>query len=291
MGLRQKFNLMVGGVFLVGIAISGGLMYWITQRNAQEEVLQEARILYEAALAIRGYTANEIAPLLLPMIEEQFLPHTIASFAAQYNFRTMQQRFPDYSYKEAALNPTNLNDMAKGWEAEVIETFMENRDITEKVIVRTTDQGEVLTLAHPIVIENQVCLRCHGAPDDAPRSMLALYGTENGFGWKLGDVIGAQLVSVPTDVPKRRAWEHFGLSMAMVTGVFVVILVALNIGLNRIVIRPLKRMSTVADEVSLGNLDAPEFTHESKDEVGSLSESFNRMRRSLASALKMIDGI
>lgn len=290
MGLRGKFNLLLVCVCLLGLAISGAVSYWMARQHAREDVIQDARILHRTALAIRGYTANEIAPLLRPMIEDQFLPHTVPSFAAQYNFRTLQDSYPDYSYKEAALNPTNLNDKATPWEAEIIEAFRNQPELSEQVVVRRDDAGtELLTLANPIRIEDEGCLRCHGDPADAPESMRVLYGTENGFGWEMGEVVGAQLVSVPTSVSNRRAMKEFGSSMAMIGGVFALIIFVIDVGLHYIVIRPVKRISQVADEVSMGDLDAAEYEHKSKDEIGTLSASFNRMRRSLTSAMRMID--
>jgi len=41
--------------------------------------------------------------------------------------------------------------------------------------------------------------------------------------------------------------------------------------------------------VSMGELDAPEFAVRSKDEIGVLSESFARMRKSLVHAMKLLD--
>jgi HAMP domain-containing protein len=253
-------------------------------------VLQEARILSETALAIRGYTKSEIEPLLRPMIKEQFLPHVVPAFAAEYNFRTLEAKFPEYSYEEAALNPTNLNNKAEAWEATIITTFREQPELTEQLVSRDKPNGQVLTLAHPIHIKDEACLQCHSEPSAAPASMLALYGPENGFGWKLGDIIGAQLVSVPANVPEKRAWRHFWLSMGMITGVFATIVIALNVALHVIVLHPIKRISHVMDEFSMRHLDTPEYVHNTRDEIGLLSESFNRMRRSLSSAIKMLEG-
>ena len=39
----------------------------------------------------------------------------------------------------------------------------------------------------------------------------------------------------------------------------------------------------------LGNMDAPEFTVRGRDEIASLAESFTRMRRSLANAMKLLE--
>jgi protein-histidine pros-kinase len=48
-------------------------------------------------------------------------------------------------------------------------------------------------------------------------------------------------------------------------------------------------MAAVADQVSLGNFDAAPFEMKGNDELSMLARSFNRMRTSLASAMKMLD--
>jgi protein-histidine pros-kinase len=56
-----------------------------------------------------------------------------------------------------------------------------------------------------------------------------------------------------------------------------------------IIIRPVRRISAGALEVSMGNMDAPEVVVRGNDEIASLAVSFNRMRRSVANALKLLD--
>jgi protein-histidine pros-kinase len=41
--------------------------------------------------------------------------------------------------------------------------------------------------------------------------------------------------------------------------------------------------------VSQGELDAPEFASKSRDEIGTLAESFARMRTSVVQAMKMLE--
>ena len=45
----------------------------------------------------------------------------------------------------------------------------------------------------------------------------------------------------------------------------------------------------MADQVSTGNLDAPELPVKGKDEISVLAGSFNRMRLSLVKALKLLE--
>jgi protein-histidine pros-kinase len=120
--------------------------------------------------------------------------------------------------------------------------------------------------------------------------MIDLYGSANGFGWKLGDVIGAQIVSVPMQVALDRANEAFKVNLIALVAVFAVTIMLLNLLLHFVIVKPIRRISSIASEVSLGKMDAPEFEERGHDEIASLAGSFNRMRRSLANAMKMLEG-
>ena len=119
--------------------------------------------------------------------------------------------------------------------------------------------------------------------------MIDLYGSANGFGWKLGDVIGAQIVSVPMRVALDRADDAFKVYLAALVAVFAVTIVLLNLLLHFVIVKPIRRLSAIASEISLGNMDAPEFEEHGRDEIASLAGSFNRMRRSLANAMKLLE--
>ena len=143
--------------------------------------------------------------------------------------------------------------------------------------------------ARPIRITNPACLGCHSTPDVAPESMIKLYGDTNGFGWKLDEVVGAQIVTVPMTVPIRHAERAFITFMSTIGGVFLVIIVVLNVLLRTVVTRPVTRMAAIADKISKGDLDSPEFDESGRNEISVLGASFNRMRRSLEKAMNMLE--
>lgn len=290
MRIGAKFNLVVLAVFLVGFAITALLSWTMLQKNARQEVLDRASLMMEAALAMRGYTVGEIRPLLAPHMGEKFLPQTVPAYAATQTFEKLRETHAEYTYKEATLNPTNPRDRAVGWEADIVETFRNFADHEEVIGQRETPTGRSLYLARPIRITNPGCLVCHSLPAAAPQTMIDQYGTANGFGWEMNEVVGAQIVSVPMSVPEQHARNAFTVFMATLAGVFVMIIIALNIMLRTIVISPITRMAALADEVSKGNLRAADFPSGGKDEVATLGTSFTRMRRSLEKALKMLQG-
>jgi protein-histidine pros-kinase len=287
--LIWKFNLVLLGIFLVGFAISGYVSYNVLQKNAREEVLQHARLMMEAALASRTYTNTQVKPLLETQLKYVFLPQTVPAYAATEQFNDVRKTHPDYAYKEATLNPTNPRDRASDWEADVVQIFRQTPATTELVGERDTPTGRSLYLARPIQIKNGACLVCHSTVDAAPKTMLDIYGGANGFGWKLNEIIGAQVVSVPMTVPIARASATFRTFMISLAAVFLATFVLLNLMLHMIVIRRVTRLAAIADQVSLGNLEAGEFRTRSKDEIGVLTEALGRMKTSLVQALKMLE--
>ena len=289
MKLIVKFNLVFLVIFVIGLVIAAYVSRSLLQKNARDEVVQNARIMMESSLASRAYTANQIKPLLETQMKYQFLPQTVPAYGATEQFNDLRKKFPDYNYKEATLNPTNPRDRATDWEADVVNQFRQAADRSEIVGERDSQSGPTLYMARPIQIKNEACLICHSTVDAAPKTMIEMYGPANGFGWKLNEVIGAQIVSVPLTVPVKRADDTFRVFMISLTAVFAFIAIALNLMLMFIVIRPVSRLSEIADQVSLGKIDAPEFRSKGKDEIAVLAGSFNRMRTSLVQAMKMLE--
>ena len=289
MKLIWKFNLVLLGIFVLGFAIAGYVSYRVLQANAREEIVQNARLMMEAALSSRTYTNTQVKPLLDTQLKYAFLPQTVPAYAATEMFNEMRKKHPDYGYKEATLNPTNPRDRASDWEADIVNAFRQSKDNVEMVGERDTPTGRALYLARPIQVTSAACLVCHSTIEVAPKTMVDLYGPANGFGWKMNEVIGAQVVSVPMSVPINRADQTFRTFMLSLAGVFIVTFVLLNVMLHMMVIRRVTRLSGIADQVSLGNLDAGEFRTRSSDEIGVLTEALGRMQVSLVQAMKMLE--
>lgn len=176
------------------------------------------------------------------------------------------------------------------WETDVVGIFRNTATTQEVIGERETPGGRSLYLARPIQIKSPACLECHSTVDAAPKTMIDQYGSANGFGWKMDEVIGAQIVSVPMAVPIARADKTFTAFMGSLALVFVAIFVLLNVMLYTMVIRRVTHLAGIADQVSLGNMDAGEFKSTSRDEIGTLTGAMGRMKASLVQAMKMLEG-
>jgi HAMP domain-containing protein len=289
MKIRTKIRLSLFVAGIVGLGLAGAGAYTILKRNAIAESLQNARIITATASAIRSYTDKRIGPLLAQQMKLQFLPESIPFFAAKYNLQTIQKRLPNYTYREPTLNPTNITDRANGWETDLIDAFRKNPETREAVTIRDTENGPSVTLAQPLKIDSPACLACHSTPEKAPATMVALYGTQHGFGWKLGEIVGAQVVSIPLAVPLARAYRILLWFMLGLAAIFLIVIALVDLLVRAVVVKPIEGISDMADKVSLGQMEAPELVRDSKDEIGSLATSFNRMRRSLQNAIKLLE--
>jgi protein-histidine pros-kinase len=289
MGLRLKFNLVLIVVFLIGFAAVGLISRRLLETSAREEVVHNARLMMNTALAVRAYTVQQIKPHLDPMLGDAFLPQSVPAYAATETLAHIRKEYPDYGYKEATLNPTNPRDRATDWEADIVQQFRQNTETKELISERISATGRQLYIAKPIQIVNPACLVCHSIPGAAPASMIKVYGEANGFGWKPQEVIGAQVVTVPMELPILNAERTFRTFMVSLAGVFATVFVVLNLMLSWLIVRPIRKMARVADKISTGDFDAPEFSVRGRDEVAVLGTAFNRMRRSLDKAMQMLE--
>jgi len=289
MKLRTKFNIVLVTACFIGIGAASFLSYRAAQDNALQEIENEIAMIRANALAVRHYTSTGITPLLADDNDILFIPNSVPSFSAQTVFARFQESFPEYTYKEAALNPTNPQDLANAWEADLIDQLRADQSLDRVDAIREADDARYYVVAFPFTIKSEGCLSCHSDPEIAPAAMLDLYGPENGFGWELNETIGAQIVSAPMALADKRALDLVIVILSAIAVAFAVVIVLVNIMLSRIVLKPVSVMSDISEQVSMGDFSAPEYVKKGKDEISSLSGSFNRMRRSLASAMKLLE--
>lgn len=291
MKLLVKFNLVLFVMFAIAIAATAAVSRDLLRRNARAEVYENAKILIESALAVRTYTSRNIAPLLETQIKYEFRPEMVSAYSAIELLKNLREANPEYKqfqYREATLNPTNPANRAVDWESDIVNSFRNGAVQPPLFGERETPNGRMLYVAKPLKA-NDACMRCHDTAALAPTTMIAKYGGANGFGWKVGEIIGAQIVQIPESFVLARADATFRVFMGSLLGVLLAIALTLNGLLWWMFIRPITQISALADRVSLGEIDAPDFSARGRDEIGMLANALSRMRRSLVQAMRMLE--
>jgi HAMP domain-containing protein len=290
MKLTTKINLILAGTFLMALLLVGINSYLLTEDNALQQVTDQAELIMQEALAVRSYTVNEIRPLLNQNSDSdgKFHPQTVPAYSATQTANLLRQSRPNYSYKEAVFNPTNPRDKATPAEEQIIRQFIADPNLTKLIGNQEVNGVKTLYIAYPIRIINPRCLACHSTPEAAPAAMRAIYGDSGGFGWKLNEVVGTRMVAVPYTLPAELARKTFFSFLISLAVIFLLLFFVVNITIRKLVLKPVSRLTRMADELSKGNLNSAEIKVTGKDELAEMSAAFNRMRRSVIKIVQLM---
>ncbi|MEY3403279.1 MAG: hypothetical protein AN487_14595 [Anabaena sp. CRKS33] len=298
--LSKKLTTLMVAVFMGGIIFSGVVYYNILHRNAENEVNTQANLLISTVDAIRKYNADRVTPLLKEQSKEKMLIEALPSVAAAKVFDIFTNaayKYGEYRYRNAMINPTNINDKATENEIKIIEKLSQQykpkgTNIAEGYLTINGENNRYFYTARPIIIEKSQtsCLSCHTSLETSPKSLQALYqkgvySGNNGFGWELDKVIGTKIIYVPADKIDKIAKQNFLIILGTFMAIFAISILLVNLWLKQHIVRPLNQITQVAEAVSLGDMDAS-FENKSKDEIGRLADAFRRVKTTLEIAIK-----
>lgn len=290
--LGTKLNLILISILISAIAICGVLLSRILEHKIEREVADKAFLIIETMNSVRNYTSSQVKPELASRLatEANFIPETVPAYSAREVFEGLrkQPKYEDFLYKEATLNPTNPRDKADSFETIMTQKFRQDLQLQEQTGFRTYGKNKFYYIARPLKIGKASCLECHDTVERAPANLINTYGTEHGFGWKLNEIVASQVVSVPASQVYAAARQLKFTVLGIVGSIFVTAIFLINLFLNKSIIKPIKQIAAKSNEISTGDLEI-QFTHNSKDEIGSLTKSLNRMVQSLKMAFEMID--
>ena len=295
--LGTQFTLVLTLIFIGGIILSGLTLSKAMQYKAEDEIATHAEILTQTMNAVRKYTSDRIAPLLKDRLETTptFISEVVPAFSAWKVFENFrhQPEYRNFFYKEATLNPTNLKDKADPFETDLVAQFRKQPHLDRLSGYRNLNGAKLFFTARPLIVKEASCLQCHSRPAVAPRSQIASFGSANGYGWKLNDLVAAQTIYVPSDEVFARGNKYLALSMGVFSSIFAVVVLLINRLLKWRVIEPIDRLTAIARKMTTGTMtaaqvgefDAPSITRVARraDEPGQLARAFQHMAHEVAS--------
>ena len=294
--LGTQFTLLLTLIFVGGSILSGITLSSAMQRKAEDEVATKAELLTQTMNAVRSYTSDRVAPLLQEQLvtSPEFISETVPAYSAIEvfeNFRK-QPEYADFFYKEATLNPTNPRDKADAFEANLVERFRAQPELAKLTGYRNIEGVKQFFTARPLKVTAASCLQCHSRPEVAPPSQIAKFGSENGFGWQLDDIVAAQTIYVPSNEVFAKGDQYLLLTMGIFVSVFAMLSLLINRLLKRRVIRPVRQITAIARSLTTGSVTAekveasysPNMLKIARraDEPGQLARAFQHMAQEVA---------
>jgi signal transduction histidine kinase/DNA-binding response OmpR family regulator/HAMP domain-containing protein len=282
--IGTKF-LIIFGIFT--IIFSGFILFRIwaqNQAHTKELLTSQAELALYFDLAIREYVAEKIRPFAEQHVDQDdFVPEIMStSFVARSIFEKVHKKFPDYIIKFSSDNPRNPYNQANAKELEIIKYFNMNPQDQEWTGQIEMDGKQYQ--AHFIArrMKNE-CLRCHGDPKDAPKSLLAKYGDKNGFYRPLGNVMALDTVAIPIAKHKSEAIINTAINSIFLIVGLLLLLLGLYWTFNSLVTSKLVTVSKHFKKAAQQqhNSIIPPIDYCINDEIGDMAYSFNILAEKL----------
>lgn len=280
MSIRIKF-ILVTLVCLVVVMATGA--WYINQLQTQvleKEAQNRTELVLHFTQATQDYMTHSLRPAVEQITDNLPIEVLSANFATREVVEEFNLALPEYTYKPATINPTNPIDTANEFEVSIIKKFRQNTQLEKLTGYTTLDNQERFYSASPVQVFAS-CLRCHGDPKIAPKVMIQRYGSINGFGWKVGDIVGALMIYVPiADLRANFAatLNNLWLTFALLT---LVVIMVIYFWFGQLVAHRLTRISGVMSQTAANPTSKLTLYDRTKDEIGLMVRSFNRMSEGL----------
>lgn len=280
MKLSLKFTAAVLAVLAVALGITAWQLIRQYQAEAARGSLERALSVLSFGEACRAYARETLSPAVRQHTNTLIFEADSATFVARGTFEKLRERLPDYSFREAALNPLNPANRADEVEEAIIHKFRGDPTLGQVDGLRSTEQGELFYVARPIVVK-RVCLGCHDTPAGAPREVVARYGATHGYGWKEGEIAGAIMVTVPAAglASEQAQIARTLLGTFIILGAGVAGLLVFLFG--RLVNHRLLGLANVMGRIAVDPSTPERVPDRRRDEIDALAGCFNRMANAL----------
>jgi signal transduction histidine kinase len=275
--LQWKFFLCIVLIILPTLGI---IFAWAGIQNknqSDDQVVNQARILARQIVLTRQWItdcggvfvdpqsqgAKDIACFFDDKVQtshgefQRFTPAMVTRKLSQYSTRQDLYRF-----RLASLNPLNPENEPDGFEKEAIKLFR-TKKVTETFRFARNRGNQYFQYMIPLYLEKQ-CLECHNREGD---SVNAVRG-------------GLSVFLNVEDMMSAAHKNHLKLAAAG-AGLICMTIFTLFFLMRRFIIKPLKSLEDMTDEISLGNLDA-RVNIKTGDEFEKLGHRFNTMTQRLS---------
>ncbi|MGC9519479.1 MAG: c-type heme family protein [Desulfuromonadaceae bacterium] len=287
LSIRKRIVVMLAVVYIVSIAVAvvggGYVLLKDVEREAQEKTDLFAAVMSSSA----RYLHNVIRPKAEELVpEDAYFPESgVGVLMLTETARYIQDIYPEYIFRFASPNPLNNDNLSNQFEDEII-TKMEDGAIHEWKGFTEREGVSYYSVAKPLIAGSD-CISCHDVPEVAHPDQVEKYGTRSGYGYLEGDVVGARFIYVPVEMIKNQAYQrilYFSIGFSLF---FLIVLFAVDRFIVTSIVRPIEHIVSVAEKISRGDLNA-EFKVNTKDEIRTLADAFERMKVSMSKAMDIM---
>jgi signal transduction histidine kinase len=282
--VQFKFFLVI---VIVVFPIMGVIFTWVGVRSEQQagaQIVNQARVLARQIILTRQWVSDcggilvnrnsrgaaDAAYFFDDRVEtgrgtfQRYTPSMVTTKLSKYSLSENL-----YSFRLASLNPMNPDNRPDDFEKAALLQFI-REGMSEFYHFQQASSGATFQYSVPLLVDDS-CLKCH-----------------RGQGFEPGSIGGCLSIVFPHDRIKTALFtDHLRMAGA---GLGLILLTSLTLFfmLRRVVIRPLKNLEEMTNQITDGNL-AAQVNIDSGDEFARLGRAFNAMGRRLAQSHEKLE--
>ena len=286
MSIRKRLMVILTLVYILSMvgAIAGG--YYVLDRDSLREAKEKTELFTTVMSANQKFMSRNVRPDILDLLEDEYLPAaTVGIVMLSETAQMIQEDYPEYIFKVASPNPLNKDNKSDSFENSIIAGF-DNGDFEDWS--GTVNKAGERFYASAVPIEaRKSCIWCHDTPEVAHPDMVEEYGTDSGYGYEVGDIVGGRFVYVSMTASDAVTMQKLALFGGGISLLFLIAMLLIDRIIISTVVKPIEEIVEVAVDISRGKMDR-EFNIKGNDEIKLLADAFNRMKVSLAKAMDIL---
>lgn len=293
--LRTRFALMAGAIVCAFCAGSAFLFYAFLKEKVIQDTYEKGQIVFALMDGVGAYVSNTLRPRMFSLIhgmpkDQSFVAEAMSTTRIRHGVMGyVIDRKPEFLYRRVSLAPRNPENFADPFHAGMIGRFRAETRETQWHGISKEGDAQFFYIMKPVYVKGE-CLKCHGSPGDAPPGLVKLYGAERGFGYREGDLMGLESVSISLSP----ALAEINQTAVHVTSIGICAMLVLFIAIEgtflQFVGKPLRALAARFEDIAGGtHLLRQEIPVQTMDEIGELTTSFNIMAGHLAEAQETLE--
>ena len=282
--IKSKLLVCIGLSVFIFSAILFYRTYTLITANVENLTNQQLALALDFDLSIREYVAEKIRPLMFNLVADgEFIPEAMStSYVARNIFNKVRIKFPDYIIKFSSKNPRNPVNQAGPEELNMIQYF--NKNPRKQVWTGEITLGKRLYFAKFSAMRmEESCLRCHGAPENAPAKLLEIYGSKAAFNLPLGEIVGLDTIAIPKDKVTALMFNKTIQNFILIGAGLLLLCISLGFILKFIITDRLTKITEhiVHTEEQDGIVEIKPIDIGGQDEITTLTKNFNKLAERL----------
>ena len=284
--LLKRFQRAIIWLYILTVIVSIPAVYLVTREQVHAEANKELSLMVDMVKSVREFIAEDVRPALLEanMFHPPAVSSTVATGKVAGHFL---QKQPNYYIKVAADNPLNAKNKPEPLEQALLARFRNDSSL-DGIVETGQIHGRTYLVSSRPSKAKEGCLLCHGDSAQAPEAITDLYGTSHGYGWKVGEVVGASVVGVPMADVNALVMQRGLAVIGIFTLVFGIIFIIINRLVKQRIVNPVIEITGTAIAISKGDLNREVEIARDGGEIGELGNAVELLRRSLVKAMERI---